>query len=192
MADTGISRNLREAIQRGGYYPDLVAEGIEFALVNEPIRAWFVHQETTLDSEAVRRHVTVLALTPTRFIVGHTDEHGADEENPVAHATTSTESVSLARISTVVLSRTVADPARYVVGSPPSELVLTVGWGAVNRVDLEPADCGDPNCEADHGYTGTVSADDLSVRVSDAGDGRETVADMLAFATALSAAVGHG
>lgn len=192
MADTGITRSLREAIQRGGYYPDLVAEGIEFALVNEPIRAWFVHQETTLDSEAVRRHVTVLALTPTRLIVGHTDEHGADEDNPIAHATTSTESVSLSRVSTVVLSRTVADPAGYHVGAPPTELVLTVGWGAVSRIDLEPAACGDPNCEADHGYTGTVSADDLSVRVSDAGDGRETVADMLAFATALSAAVGHG
>lgn len=192
MADTGISNSLRAAIQRSGYYPELVAEGIEFAVGTEPIRSWFVHQETTLDSEAVRRHVTVLALTPTRLIVGHTDEHSADEDNPVAYATTSTESVGLSRVSTVVLSRTVADPARYAVGAPPTELVLTVGWGAVGRLDLEPAACGDPNCEADHGYTGTVTADDLSVRVSEAGDGRETVAEMLAFATALSAAVGSG
>lgn len=192
MADTGISRNLRDAIQRSGYYPELVAEGIEFAVGSEAITSWFVHQETTLDAEAVRRHVTVLALTPTRLIVGHTDEHSADEENPVAYATTSTESIGVDRISTVVLSRTVADPARYVVGSVPSELVLTVGWGAVNRVDLEPAACGDPTCEADHGYTGTISSDDLSVRVSEAGDGRETVAEMLAFATALSAVVGQG
>jgi hypothetical protein len=192
MADPGTTSTLREAIQRSGYYPELVAEGIEFAVGTERITSWFVHQETTLDAEAVRRHVTVLALTPTRFIVGHTDEHSADEENPVAYATTSTESIALNRVSTVVLSRTVADPARYSVGAPPTELVLTVGWGAVNRVDLEPAACGDPNCEADHGYTGTVSADDLSVRVSEAGDGRETVAEMLAFATALSAAVGNG
>ena len=192
MADTGISDSLRAAIQRGGYYPELVAEGIEFAVGSETIRSWFVHQETTLDVEAVRRHVTVLALTPTRLIVGHTDEHSADEDNPVAYATTSTESVALSRVSTVVLSRTVADPARYAVGAPPTELVLTVGWGAVSRLDLEPAACGDPNCEADHGYTGTASADDLSVRVSEAGDGRETVAEMLSFATVLSAAVGSG
>jgi hypothetical protein len=192
MADPGTTSTLREAIQRSGYYPELVAEGIEFAVGAEQITSWFVHQETTLDVEAVRRHVTVLALTPTRFIVGHTDEHSADDENPVAYATTSTESIALKRISTVVLSRTVADPARYAVGAPPTELVLTVGWGAVNRVDLEPAACGDPNCDADHGYTGTVTADDLSVRVSEAGDGRETVAEMLAFATALSAAVGNG
>lgn len=192
MADPGITSTLRDAIQRSGYYPELVAEGIEFAVGAERITSWFVQQETTLDAEAVRRHVTVLALTPTRLIVGHTDEHSADEENPVAYATTSTESIGLDRVSTVVLSRTVADPARYVVGSPPSELVLTVGWGAVNRVDLEPAACGDPNCEADHGYTGTISADDLSVRVSEAGDGRETVAEMLSFATALSSVVGNG
>ncbi|GAA0637945.1 DUF5998 family protein [Sporichthya brevicatena] len=190
MADTGTTRTLRDAIQRSGYYPELVAEGIEFAVGEEPIKSWFVHQETTLDVETVRRHVTVLALTPTRLIVGHTDEHSADEDNPVAYATTSTESIALSRISTVVLSRTVADPARYEVGAPPTELVLTVGWGAVSRLDLEPATCGDPNCEADHGYTGSVTADDLSVRVSEAGDGRETVAEMLVFATALSAAVG--
>jgi hypothetical protein len=50
------------------------------------------------------------------------------------------------------------------------------GWGAVSRIDLEPAACGDPNCEADHGYTGSSTADDLSLRVSEAGDvpdGRE-------------------
>lgn len=218
MADTGTShhhggplpgggRTLRQAIQRSGYYPELVAEGIEFATAGEPIHAYLVHQETTLDAEAVRRHVTVLALTPTRLLVGHTDEHGPDEHglpdsgaapapaaptNPTSHATTSTESVPLHRVTTVVLSRTVADPARHVVGAPPSEAVLTVGWGAVNRVDLEPAACGDPSCEADHGYTGTMTTDDLSLRVSEAGDGREAVAEMVAFATALSRAVGTG
>ncbi|MGQ0630374.1 MAG: DUF5998 family protein [Sporichthyaceae bacterium] len=190
MADTGVFQHLRSTIQRGGYYPELVAEGIEVAAGQEPIRAYLVHQETTLDGEEIRRHVTVLALTPTRLIVGHTDEHGSDENNPVAHATTSTESLALSRISAVVLSRTVADPARYKVGTAPTEVVLTVGWGAVSRIDLEPASCGDPQCEADHGYTGTVSSDDLSVRVSEAGDGKESVAEMLAFASALSAAVG--
>ncbi len=189
MADTGITRSLRQAIQRSGYYPELVAEGIEFAAGPEVIASYLVHQETTLDDEAVRRHVTVLALTPTRLIVGHTDEHGADDDAPTPHATTSTESVPLHRIGTVVLSRTVAEPARHVGGAPPREVVLTLGWGAVSRVDLEPASCGDPGCEADHGYTGTLTADDLSLRVSEAGDGHEAVTEMLTFATALSTAL---
>jgi hypothetical protein len=65
-------------------------------------------------------------------------------------------------------------------------VVLTIGWGAVSRIDLEPAACGDPQCDADHGYTGTASNDDLSVRVSEAADGADVVSQVLAFAAALS------
>jgi hypothetical protein len=96
--------------------------------------------------------------------------------------------VKIGRISSVVLSRVVANPESYKPGTPPREVVLTIGWGAVSRIDLEPAACGDPNCEADHGYTGSSTADDLSLRVSEAGDGPETVAQTLAFAQSLSEA----
>jgi Family of unknown function (DUF5998) len=65
--------------------------------------------------------------------------------------------------------------------------VLTMGWGAVGRVDLEPAACSDPECDADHGYTGLVSSDDFSLRVSAAAEGPEAVANLLGFADALSA-----
>jgi hypothetical protein len=191
MAETGVARELRRAIQRSGYYPELVAEGIDVAVGEEAVLSWLVHQETTLDADSVRRHVTVLALTATRLIVGHTDEHGADEENPTAYATTSTECVPLRRVSTVLVSRTVADPARHVVGTPPTEVVLNVGWDAVRRIDLEPAGCGDDSCEADHGFTGTMTSDDLSLRVSEVADGREAVAQLLSFATALAGAVGR-
>jgi hypothetical protein len=132
--------------------------------------------------------VTVLVLTSTRFVVSHTDEQAADDTSPSPYATTSTESVKLARISSVVLSRVVANPESYTPGTLPREVVLTIGWGAVSRLDLEPAACGDPNCEADHGYTGSSTADDLSLRVSEAGDGPETVRQALAFAQALSEA----
>lgn len=68
------------------------------------------------------------------------------------------------------------------------EVVLTIGWGAVARIDLEPAGCGDSECDADHGYTGTASNDDLSLRVSEAADGPDVVTQTLAFAAALSEA----
>lgn len=189
MTETGTTREgLRRAIERSGYYPELVAEGIEFAADPEPITSYVVHQETTFDEEEVRRHVTVLALTPTRLIAGHTDEHGADGSSPTSYATTSTEVVSLDRISSVVLSRTVADPAKHTPGALPRDVVLTFGWGAVSRVDLEPATCADPNCEADHGYAGSITSDDLSLRVSEDADGADAVRQMLEFARALSAA----
>lgn len=189
MAKTGTTtQGLRAAIERSGYYPTLVAEAVEAAVGGEPVTSYLVHQETTFDSNEVRRHVTVLVLTGTRFIVSHTDEQPADGTSSSPYATTSTESVKLQRISSVVLSRVVADPETYTAGTLPREVVLTIGWGAVSRLDMEPATCGDPNCEADHGYTGSSTADDLSLRVSEAADGPDTVRQTLAFAQALSEA----
>lgn len=189
MAKTGTTtQGLRAAIERSGYYPALVAEAVEASVGGEPVVAYLVNQETTFDANEVRRHVTVLVLTPTRFLVSHTDEQGADDSSPTPYATTSTESVKIGRISSVVVSRVVANPESYTPGTLPREVVLTIGWGAVSRLDLEPAACGDPNCDADHGFTGSSTADDLSLRVSEAGDGPEAVRQTLAFAQALSEA----
>jgi hypothetical protein len=68
------------------------------------------------------------------------------------------------------------------------EVVLTVGWGAVSRIDIEPATCDDPECEADHGYTGNLTGDDFSLRLSTAADGGAAVLRLLEFARTLSAA----
>jgi hypothetical protein len=189
MAKSGTTtQGLRIAIERSGYYPALVAEAVEASVAAEKVESYLVHQETTFDANEVRRHVTVLVLTAGRLIVSHTDEQAADDTSPTPYATTTTESVKLSGISSVVLSRVVANPETYTPGSLPREVVLTIGWGAVSRLDLEPATCGDPNCEADHGYTGSSTADDLSLRVSETGDGPETVRQALAFAQALSEA----
>jgi hypothetical protein len=87
----------------------------------------------------------------------------------------------------VAVTRVVPDPGTYVPGvTMPSEVVLTVGWNVLSHVELEPAHCGDENCEADHGYMGTITADDLTLRFSEAADGEDGVRQVLAFATALS------
>jgi hypothetical protein len=188
MPDTGIHEGLRLAIQQSGYYPALVSDTLGTALAGEPVQSYIVHHEPHFDRDELRRHVSVLVLTPTRLIVGHTDEYPSDEAHPLPYATTSTEAVPLDRVSSVVVSRTVTSPASYRIGDPAREVVLTVGWGAMSRVDLEPAGCGDPDCEADHGYTGTLTSDDFSLRVSEAADGGRRVEDMLDFARTLSAA----
>lgn len=188
MTEPRLVDRLRTDIQRSGYYPDLVADALDTALAGEVLTSYVVHHEATFDHDELRRHITVLALTPTRLIVGHTDEHGADEQNPVPYATASTEAVRLERVDSVVVTRVVSDPAKHRPGGPAAEVVLTIGWGAVSRIDLEPASCGDPQCEADHGYTGTASNDDLSLRVSEVADGADVVAQALAFAAALSQA----
>jgi hypothetical protein len=176
-------------VDRSGYYPELMADSLRATLGTERALAHVVHQETTLDdSMGIRRHVTVLATTPTRLIVCHTDEHPASELTPYPHATTTTEVVPLSRIASVALTTTVANPADYVPGGSYREATLVVGWGAISHLDLEPATCGDENCEADHGYSGTLTADDLSLRVSQDGDGAPVVAQAIRFATFLSEA----
>ncbi len=183
-----MHRRLRTDIERSGYYPALVADALETALAGEPLVSYVVHHEATFDRDELRRHVTVLVLTPTRLIVGHTDEHGPDDSCPHPYASASTEAVRLEKVDSVVVTRVVANPARHKAGGPMREVVLTIGWGAVSRIDMEPAGCSDPQCEADHGYTGTASNDDLSLRVSETADGPEVVTQTLAFAAALSEA----
>ena len=189
--DATLAPRLRADIERSGYYPELVSDTLDTALASEPVVAYVVHHEATFDHDELRRHVTVLALTPTRLIVGHTDEHPSDETSPRPYATASTEAVRIERIDSVVVTRVAADAEKHRRGAPVREVVLTIGWGAVSRIDLEPASCGDPQCEADHGYTGTASNDDLALRVSEAADGAEVVARTLAFASALSEATAH-
>lgn len=190
MTDVGetLAPRLRADIERSGYYPELVSDTLDTALANEAVVSYVVHHEATFDHDELRRHVTVLALTPTRLIVGHTDEHPPDETSPTPYASASTEAVRLERIDSVVVTRVAADAAAHRRGTPVREAVLTIGWGAVSRIDLEPASCGDPHCEADHGYTGTASNDDLALRVSEAADGSDVVVQVLNFAAALSQA----
>jgi Family of unknown function (DUF5998) len=193
MRETRASAgSMRSAIERSGYYPGLVSDAVSSAVGSEPVISYVVHHDAHFDPGLeVRRHMTVLALTPTRLVFSHTDEYPADETDPDARpqAETSTEAVRFARISSVAVTRVIPDPASYVPSvTMPSEVVLTIGWNVLSHLELEPAHCGDESCEADHGYTGTITADDLTMRVSEAADGEDAVRQVLAFARALSEA----
>lgn len=187
---TDNSRQLRTALDRVGYYPAEVAAAVADSLAGESVVGYVVHHEPTFDRDEVRRHITVLVLTPRRLLITHTDENPPDDLLPQPYTSTSTEAIPLARIGSVSTTRMVAQqpslPAE--VEPPVAEALLTVGWGAVARVDLEPADCGDPECVADHGYTGSLTSEDFSLRISATADGPEAVRDLLAFSRALSAA----
>ncbi|MGH3446567.1 MAG: DUF5998 family protein [Nocardioidaceae bacterium] len=188
---TNQAASLRAEIERVGYHPAEVAEAVEAALASEAVTSFVIHHEPTFDRDELRRHATVLALTPTRLIFTHTDEHPPDDMLPEPYTSTTTEVVPLRRVESVSTTRLVpsassrpAGPAERLV----SEVVVTIGWGAMSRVDLEPTDCGDPECTADHGLSGLLSAEDFSLRVSATADGENAVTQLLGFARALSAA----
>lgn len=190
MSDTTlVADQLRLDIDRTGYYPAVVTDSLATALASEDLLAYAIHHEATFDRDELRRHITVLVLTASRLIVAHVDEHGPIEGvTDVSTASASTEAVRLDRVDSVVVTRVVSDPARYQPAQPPSEVMLTIGWGAVNRLELEPATCGDPACEADHGFSGSSANDDLTIRISQAADGEEAVLRLLSFAEALARA----
>lgn len=180
---------LRDAIDRTGYYPEVVAHGVEAAVAGEDVVSFYVHHEPTFERDEVRRHLTVVVLTPSRLILAHTDEHAGDDLLPEPYTSTSTEAVALSAVKSVVVTRMIANPTSG--PTPPAEAVMTIGWGGVSRLDLEPAGCADPECDADHGYTGVLASDDFSLRVSAAADGTDAVAGLLAFAESLSSRT-HG
>lgn len=198
-----LPNSLTRDIERAGYYPSLVADVVESAVAGGEVVSHLVHQETTFDQDTVRRHITVLALTPTRLVVAHADDHAggddgdeAEDADPhvtataIATATATSECVPLSAVRGVMLTHVVGSPATYTPGSLGRELTLTLGWGAVSRIDMIPATCGDPNCEADHGYEGSVTTDDIGLRISADADGVPALAQAMAFARALSAAIG--
>jgi hypothetical protein len=185
--------NLRAEIAASGYYPELVADTMATALAGEEPISYVIQHEATFDRDELRRHISLLLLTGTRLLVLHIDDFPPDETCPVPYASANSEAVRLADVTSVVVNRIVGNPALHKPGGAVREVMLTIGWGAVARLDLEPASCGDPECTADHGFTGSSSNDDFSVRVSEAGDGAAAVARTLEFAAKLSEAVSrHG
>lgn len=181
-------RRLRADVERAGYYPDIVADVLDLALASEEVVSHLVHVETMFDRAEVRRHVTVLVLTPSRLVVAHVDDIPGEDPDTTPAAAATTESVPIRHLRTVGLTHGVNDPMSYRRGSAFSEVTLALSWGAVSRVELEPATCGDPTCDADHGFTGSMLPDDLVVRVSSDAEGPAAVRAAISFAAALSAA----
>ncbi len=188
-----LPAELRAEIQRAGYYPALVADVVATALAGDAVEAHLVHQETTFDQDSVRRHITVLAATASKLVVVHADDHddhdGEMRVRPIATATS--ECIPRSAVRGVMLTHVVQSPDAYEPGSLGRELTLTLGWGAVRRLDVMSASCGDPNCDADHGYEGTLASDDISLRISADADGEAALVTALHFARTLSASIGR-
>lgn len=183
---TSTVEALRTEIQTCGYFPELVEDSVLLSVADEEIVDFVVHHEPTFSHDQVHRHVTILVLTPTRLIIGHTDDHPSEGDGH-SQAATSTEAVPLRSVDTVTVTRVLADPAQY-QRTGVVEAWLTVNWGSLRRLDLEPATCADPSCEADHGFSGTLVGDDLVVRMSTAADDKAHVDRLVSFGTRLQRA----
>ena len=179
--------SLTAALERTGFYPRLVGDVVEDALDGRAPLAQLTHLETHFERSEVRRHVTVLVLTEDMLVVTHVDEAPLDDSGHRMSAQVSTESVPVSQIATVVLSYLYSEPAEYTPDDPVREVTLAIAWSGGQRLDIVPAGCGDPQCEADHGYTGTMAQEDLVLRISAEADGPRAVQDAKHFARLLRA-----
>ncbi|MDJ0320330.1 DUF5998 family protein [Pseudarthrobacter sp. PS3-L1] len=180
-------QSLDTALQQAGFYPLLVADVVNDALDGRDCVAHLVHLETHFDRAEVRRHITVLVLTRDMLVITHVDDQQLDDAGEQIVAQISTESVPVAQIRSVVLSYMYAQPQNYKPSDPVRELTLAIAWSGGQRLDMGPASCGDPQCEADHGYTGSIAQEDIVLRISAEADGPQAVQDAKLFARALRA-----
>lgn len=178
---------LREELLRSGYFPQTAAACLERSLRGAPVDGYLVRPETTFDGAEVRRHLTVLALTARHLIIAHLDDDQADELNP-SQVVVTTERVRLTRIVSVGLNQ-VFDSEGASVPGREAEVTLGVTWGGSRRLDVERGWCEDPDCQADHGWTGTIAPSDIALRVSALADGEDAMQAALAFHGLLADAV---
>src|ERR1039457_7630843 len=95
MRETRVMTDgLRAAIEHSGYYPGLVSDAVASALGSEPVTAFVVHHDAIFDpGMEVRRHMTVLRLTPPRLGYSVTEEHQPEAPAPRRRAETSTAAI---------------------------------------------------------------------------------------------------
>lgn len=180
-----MGRDLQADINRAGFYPKMVLDVIDEALDGRDPGDHLVHLETHFDQNEVHRHITVLVLAQDVLLVAHVDDQQLDESGRQIMAQISTELVQLAKVTTVASSYVYHQPQNYRTGDPVKELTLGIAWAGAQRIDLAPAGCADPNCEGDHGYTGTSQQEDLVLRVSAEADGAGAVTAARNFAKAI-------
>lgn len=176
---------LRQSLTIAGFYPQLVEDVVVDALDSDTPVDHFVHLETHFDRDEVHRHITALVVTEDVLVIAHVDDQQLDESGAHVVAQASTEAVPAARIGSVLLSSMYHQPQSYVAGDPVREMTLAIAWSGGQRLDLVPAGCSDPECDADHGYTGTVAREDLVLRISAEADGQQAVENARRFARNL-------
>ncbi|TLP97967.1 hypothetical protein FEF26_06775 [Nesterenkonia salmonea] len=189
--------SLKEAIDRGGFYPSLVHHTVTEALDGREPEQQIVHVDTHFDFEEVHRHITVLVLAEDVMVVAHLDDHDADEDRPFQHedagpsgssevvARISTEVVPVVRLRSLILSEVHRRPDKFRPDRGLAEVSLNINWTGSARFDSMPADCGNPECVADHGDTGTLVPEDVTLRIAATAEGDTAVDEARSFVRAL-------
>lgn len=185
MNDMRGATALTQDIQKAGFYPELVLDTVSEALEGLEPTAHLVQVETHFDQNEVHRHITVLVVAGEYLLVAHLDDQNLDDEGQQVLAHVSVETLHVSKLTTLTVSYSYPQPQDYVPGHPVSEVSLLIAWTGSHRLDIQPAECSEPGCDANHGYTGVVPREDMLIRISASADGTEATEQARQFARAL-------
>lgn len=192
-----MTLSMREAIERGGFYPALVHHTVTEALDGREPSHQIVHVDTHFDMEEVHRHITVLALAEDVVVVAHLDDHDLEADDGGAFgqdiggpsgdtvARISTEVVPVSRIRSLILSEVHRQPDRFSPERGLAEVSLNMNWTGGARFETVPAECANPDCMADHGDNGTWVPEDIVLRIAATAEGDTAVDEARGFVRAL-------
>ena len=176
---------LQHDLVRAGFYPQMAQDVLAEAMSDQPVLDHFVHLETHFDQKEVHRHITVMVRSTSVLFILHIDDQQLDEQGHHVMAHVSVEMIRLREIATVATSYGFHQPQNYQGGHDVNEMTFGLSWNGTKRLDLMPASCNDPQCDADHGLSGTSQPEDLIIRVSAEADGPDAVAKARSFAGRL-------
>ncbi len=176
---------LVQDIEKAGFYPQLVTDVVMDSLDGRRPVSHLVQLETHFTNTELHRHITALVLAEDVLHITHVDDQQYDENGSDTVARVSSETVPISQIRSVTLSYAYHQPQNYVPGTAIMELNLAVSWTGTQQLELYPAMCEDPECQADHGYTGTAASEDVVMRISSEADGQEAVEGAREFARTL-------
>lgn len=186
---TALAAALDAHIDHAGYHPRVVRASLWPAIGRASLRSFVVLPETTFEGSEIVRHLTVAVLTDRHLVFSHFDDGWTEDERPQPVVATTTERVAYDRIRTTSLSLVWPVGHGGQEADSPLEVVIGANWGGRRALDVAPAACSDPNCEADHGYTGWNDPADLSLRVTEQAEGPDAVQRALEFHRLLAVAV---
>ena len=157
---------LVQDIEKAGFYPQLVTDVVMDSLDGRRPASHLVQLETHFTNTEMHRPITALVMAEYLLHITHVDDQQLDENGADTVARVSSETVPISQIRSVTLSYAYHQPQNYQPGTPIMELNLAVSWTGTQQLELYPAMCEDPECQADHGYTGTAASEDVVMRIS--------------------------
>ena len=173
-------------VRKTGFHVDLIERAVRSLNGGELPEYDLVNLETSFDDDSVFRHMDYIGLGEDKLVGLHLDEMAS----------------GIRWVGQVVLFRDLGPIEVAQVSIDPegpggaddgltNGLVVNLSFGSHATLDLEQTLCDDPDCTYDHGYSGFLKREGLSMRFEDepSQENRSSSDEALDFVRRITAAM---